>query len=87
MSKELVKDPISHEVLPTIFEGDEAKAVIISVERFKVLRTLLESLSLDAEKEAQILAESPAFKNLVEKGLQDVKEGKVEHWRDTFDKI
>lgn len=87
MYRELLKDPISHEVLPTIFEGDEPKAVIITVERFKALTTLLESLSPDADKEAQILAQSPTFKRLVERGVQEIKEGKLESWRDTFDAI
>ncbi|MCK4416565.1 MAG: hypothetical protein KAV99_00170 [Candidatus Latescibacteria bacterium] len=71
----------------SIFEGDKPKAVIIPVELFKALTTLLESLSLDADKEAQILAQSPTFKSLVERGLREIKEGKLESWRNTFDEI
>lgn len=87
MIREMLKDPISHEVLPTIFEGDEPKAVIITVERYKALIALLENMSQASKKETQILAESATFKNLVDRGLQEIEQGEVENWREAFNEM
>ncbi len=74
MSKSLVKQYIIDE------KGNPA-AVILPIKEYKRILSLIET------KESEALSQSDEFKKLVQKGLEDVKEGKVSLWKDVWDEL
>ena len=60
-------------------------AVILPIEEYEKILSALE----DTEKtsEADLLSESPEFAKLVQRGLDDIRSGRVRHWREVWNEI
>jgi len=66
-----------------IDEEGNATAVILPIESYRKILAILETL--EDHKETKILSQSVEFKKLVEKGLEDVKSGRIKPWREVWD--
>jgi len=66
-----------------IDEEGNATAVILPIESYRKIIAILETL--EDHKETKILSQSVEFKKLVEKGLEDVKSGRIKPWREVWD--
>ena len=66
-----------------IDEEGNATAVILPIESYKKILAILETL--EDHKETKILSQSIEFKKLIEKGLEDVKSGRIKPWREVWD--
>jgi prevent-host-death family protein len=60
-------------------------AVILDIEKYRKMLLLVQE-RLD-RKESQLLSESKDFKKLVRKGLKEIKEGKINLWKDVWDEL
>jgi hypothetical protein len=66
-------------------EKGKPTAVILNIETYRKMLSLIRG-RLD-RKESKLLGQSKYFKKLVEKGLQDIKEGKVKPWKEVWDEL
>ena len=68
--------------------GDEKgkpAAVILDIKDYRKMLSLVQE-KLD-RKESKLLGQSKYFKKLVQKGLQEIKEGKVSPWKEVWDEL
>ena len=66
-------------------EKGNPTAVIIPIEEYKNILVALE-MAKD-QKETRILSESVEFKKLVQKGLEDVKLGRIRPWEEVWSEL
>jgi hypothetical protein len=81
MLKSTIRHPITQEVLPLIMEEGQPKRLILTMEQFRMIADALKSAETGDIEEARWLSESSVFRQLVEQGLKQVKEGKTRPWR------
>lgn len=60
-------------------------AVILPIDDYKKMISALEKT--DLHWETPPLSQLPEFENLVRSGLEDVKHGRVRHWKDIWDEL
>jgi len=77
-----VKHPLTQEPLPVIFEQGRPQAVILDLRQFEQIVEALDPVAHTDEEEAALLAQSPAFQRLIERGLNEMKAGRGRPWRD-----
>ena len=68
--------------------GDEKgkpAAVILDIENYRKMLSLVQE-KLD-RKESRLLGQSRHFRKLVREGLREIKERKVNPWKDVWDKL
>jgi hypothetical protein len=66
-------------------EKGKPTAVILNIETYRKMLSLIKG-RLD-RKESKLLGQSKYFKKLVEKGLEEIKEGKVSPWKEVWDEL
>jgi len=66
-------------------EKGNPTAVIIPIEEYKNILAALEMVK--DQKETRILSESVEFKKLVQKGLEDVKLGRIRPWEEVWSEL
>ncbi len=66
-------------------EKGNATAVILPIESYRKILTLLEEI--EEHKETKILSQSVEFKKLVEKGLEDIKMDRIKPWKEIWDEL
>jgi hypothetical protein len=42
---------------------------------------------VEDHRETKILSQSPEFKKLVKKGLEDIKRGRIKPWKEVWDEL
>jgi hypothetical protein len=77
-----LEHPLTREPLPVIFEHGQPQAVILNIAQFTQIVDALDPVARTDEEEAAILAQSPTFHRLVERGLNEIKAGQGRPWRD-----
>jgi hypothetical protein len=66
-------------------EKGKPTAVILDIQKYrKMLSLIQERLN---RKESKLLSESKYFKKLVQKGLKEIKEGKISPWKEVWDEL
>lgn len=66
-------------------EKGRPTAVILNIETYRKMLSLIQE-RLD-RKESQLLSQSKHFRKLVQKGLQEIKDGKISHWKEVWDEL
>ncbi len=66
-------------------ENGQATAVILPIESYKRLIEILHVC--DDAGENQILSDTLEFKGLVEKGLKDIRTGRVNSWKSVWNEL
>ena len=66
-------------------EKGKPTAVILDIKDYRKMLSLVQE-KLD-RKESRLLGQSKYFKKLVQKGLQEIKEGKVSPWKEVWDEL
>ncbi len=66
-------------------EKGNPTAVILPIEDYKNILAVLQEL--EDHKETKILSQSAEFKKLVEKGLQDIKLGRIKPWKEVWNEL
>lgn len=60
-------------------------AVILPIEDYRKILNLLEGV--EDHRETRILSQSPEFKKLVRKALEDIKSGRIRPWKEVWNKL
>ena len=68
-----------------IDEKGNATAVILPIESYKKIVAILEEFG--DRKETKLLSQSPEFKKLVKKGLEDIKFDRIKPWKEVWDEL
>ena len=68
-----------------IDEKGNATAVILPIESYKKIVALLEDFG--ERMETKLLSQSPEFKKLVKRGLEDIKLDRTRPWREVWDEL
>jgi hypothetical protein len=66
-------------------EKGKPTAVILNIETYRKMLSLIQE-RMD-RKESRLLSQSKHFKKLVQRGLQEIKEGKVSPWKEVWDDL
>ena len=66
-------------------EKGKPTAVILKIETYRKMLSLIQEKS--DRKESKLLGQSKYFKKLVQKELQEIKEGKVNSWKEVWDEL
>ena len=66
-------------------EKGNPTAVIIPIEEYKNILATIEKVK--EQKETKILSESEEFKKLLQKGLDDIRSGRIKHWEDVWSEL
>jgi hypothetical protein len=66
-------------------EKGKPTAVILDIQKYRKMLSLVEE-GLD-RKESKLLSRSKHFKQLVQKGLKEIKEGKISRWKEVWDEL
>ena len=66
-------------------EKGKPTAVILDIKDYRKMLSLVQE-KLD-RKESRLLGQSKYFKKLVQKGLEEIKEGKVSPWKEVWDEL
>lgn len=66
-------------------EKGKPTAVILDIKDYRKMLSLVQE-KLD-RKESRLLGQSKYFKKLVQKSLQEIKEGKVSLWKEVRDEL
>jgi hypothetical protein len=66
-------------------EKGKPTAVILDIKEYRKMLTLVQE-KLD-RKETRLLGQSKYFRKLVQKSLQEIKEGKVSPWKEVWDEL
>ena len=66
-------------------EKGKPTAVILNIETYQKMLSLIREKS--DRKELKLLAKSRYFRKLVREGLREIKERKVNPWKDVWDKL
>ena len=68
-----------------INEKGNAIAVILPIESYKKILSML--AEFEDRKETKILSQSVEFKELVKKGLEDIKLDRIKPWKEVWDEL
>ena len=68
-----------------IDEKGNATAVILPIESYKKIVAILEDFG--DQIETKLLSQSPEFKKLVKRGLEDIKLDRTRPWREIWDEL
>ncbi len=66
-------------------ESGQATAVILPIASYNKLIEIIQTF--DESMENQTLSDTPAFKELVGKGLNDIQTGQVSSWRNVWNDL
>ena len=66
-------------------EKGNPTAVILPIKDYKKILSILEEV--EDHREAKILSQSPEFKKLVKKGLEDIRAGRIKPWKEVWDDL
>jgi len=66
-------------------EKGKPTAVILDIQKYRKMLSLLQERS--DRKESKLLSQSKHFKQLVQKGLREIKEGKISPWKEVWDEL
>lgn len=66
-------------------EKGNPTAVILPIESYKKILAILNEV--EDHKETKILSQSEEFKNLLKKGLDDVKLDRIKPWKEVWDEL
>jgi hypothetical protein len=66
-------------------EKGEPTAVILNIETYRKMLSLIQGKR--DRKETKLLSQSKHFKKLVQKGLQEIHEGKTSPWKEVWDEL
>jgi PHD/YefM family antitoxin component YafN of YafNO toxin-antitoxin module len=66
-------------------EKGNPKAVILPIKQYKKMLSIMDEVQ--DRKESRILSQSAEFKELVKRGLEDIKKGKTKPWKEVWDEL
>ncbi len=66
-------------------EKGKPTAVILNIGTYRKMLSLIQERS--DRKESKLLGESKHFRKLVQKGLREIKEGKISPWKEVWDEL
>jgi PHD/YefM family antitoxin component YafN of YafNO toxin-antitoxin module len=66
-------------------EKGNPTAVILPIKDYKKMLSILEEV--ENHRETKILSQSPEFKKLVKRGLEDIKAGRTNAWKEVWDDL
>ena len=66
-------------------EKGNPTAVILPIKEYKKMLSVLEKI--DDHRETKILSQSPEFKKLVKRGLDDLRAGRTKPWKEVWDEL
>ena len=66
-----------------IDEKGNATAVILPIESYKKIVAILQEFG--DRKETKLLSQSPEFKKLVKRGLEDINLDRIRPWKEVWD--
>jgi PHD/YefM family antitoxin component YafN of YafNO toxin-antitoxin module len=66
-------------------EKGNPKAVILPIKEYKKMLSIMDEVQ--DRKESRILSQSAEFKELVKRGLEDIKKGKTKPWKEVWDEL
>ena len=66
-------------------EKGNPTAVILPIESYRKILAILDEF--EDHKETKILSQSEEFKNLVKKGLEDIKLDRIKPWKEVWDEL
>ena len=66
-------------------EKGNPTAVILPIKEYKKMLSVLEKI--EDHRETKILSQSPEFKKLVKRGLDDLRAGRTKPWKEVWDKL
>ena len=66
-------------------EKGKPTAVILDIQEYRKMLSLVQERS--DRKESKLLTQSKHFKKLVQKGLREIKEGKISPWKEVWDEL
>ena len=66
-------------------ERGKPTAVILDIQKYRRMLSLVQESS--DRKESKLLSQSKHFKQLVQKGLREIKEGKISPWKEVWDEL
>jgi hypothetical protein len=66
-------------------EKGNPTAVILSIESYRKILAVMDEI--EDYKETKILSQSEEFKNLVKKGLEDIKSDRIKPWKEVWDEL
>jgi PHD/YefM family antitoxin component YafN of YafNO toxin-antitoxin module len=66
-------------------EKGNPTAVILPIKEYKKMLSVLEKI--EDHRETKILSQSPEFKKLVKRGLDDLRAGRTKPWKEVWDEL
>lgn len=66
-------------------EEGNPTAVILPIKDYKKMLSVLSEV--EDRRENKILSQSATFKKLVKRGLEDIKAGRIQPWKETWDDL
>ena len=66
-------------------EKGNPTAVILPIRQYKKMLSIMDEVQ--DRKESMILSQSAEFKELVKRGLEDIKKGKTKPWKEVWDEL
>jgi hypothetical protein len=66
-------------------EKGKPQAIVLGIEKYRRMMALLQEKK--DYKESMVLARSKVFKKMVQRGLKEINEGKVKHWKEVWDEL
>ena len=87
MNEKEIADPLTHEALPCISEKGAVTGVILDLDRFQRWARIVQQVVAEDEWEAEMLAQSPTFRTLTEKGIEEIETGQTHPWQEVFDEL
>ena len=66
-------------------EKGNPTAVILPIKQYKKMLSVLEEI--EDHRETKILSQSAEFKKLVKRGLEDIKAGRTNPWKEVWDDL
>jgi PHD/YefM family antitoxin component YafN of YafNO toxin-antitoxin module len=66
-------------------EKGNPTAVILPIKEYKKMLSVLEKI--EDHTETKFLSQSPEFKKLVKRGLDDIRAGRTKPWKEVWDEL
>ena len=66
-------------------EEGNPTAVILPIKDYKKMLSILEEV--EDHRETKILSQSAEFKKLVKRGLEDIRAGRIQPWKEVWDDL
>ena len=66
-------------------EKGNPTAVILPIREYRKMLSLMDEV--EDRKESRILSQSAEFKELVKRGLEDIKKGRTTPWKEVWDEL